>query len=67
MSAVPTAPCVSFQPLSLSLAYPGFPRVSLLLINMAAAFIISLKIWSPDSIIFYYAEVSQVSYILLAY
>ena len=44
-----------------------FPRVSLLLINMAAAFIISLKIWSPDSIIFYYAEVSQVFYILLAY
>ena len=43
------------------------PRVSLLLINMAAAFIISLQIWSPDSIIFYYAEVSQVSYILLAF
>ena len=44
-----------------------FPPVSLLLINMAASFIISLKIWSPDSIIFYYAEVSQVFHILLAY
>ena len=43
------------------------PCVSLLLINMAAAFIISLKIWSPDSIIFYSAEVSQVFHILLAY
>ena len=26
MSAVPTAPRVSFQPLSLSLAYPGFGK-----------------------------------------
>ena len=43
------------------------PHVSVLLINMAAAFIISLQIWSPDSVIFYYAEISQVSYILLAY
>ena len=43
------------------------PHVLLLLINMAAAFIISLKIWSPDYIIFYYAEVSQVFYILLEY
>ena len=43
------------------------PHVSLLLINMAAGFIISLKIWSPDSNILYCAEVTQVFHILLAY
>ena len=50
-----------------SLTTYNVSSMSLLLINMAAACIISLKIWSPDSIIFYYAEVSQVFYILLAY